>query len=79
MWSNVCNIRYLKLITAMPKVSKKNVIKVKCDVNFNRYAVVDDIFYVKLLQILNCFAVKNLSEDEVELSRNLISCRAAPN
>ena len=63
----------------MPKVSKKNVIKVKCGVNFNRYAVVDDIFYAKLLQILNCFAVKNLCENEVELSSNLISCGAAPN
>jgi len=42
----------------MPKVSKKNVSEVKCSVNFNRFAVVDVIFQVKFLQILNCFAVK---------------------
>jgi len=50
----------MKTITTMPKVSKKNVVVFKCRVNFNRIAVVDVIFFVKVLQTLNCFAVKRV-------------------
>jgi len=32
------------------------------EINFNRYAVVDVIFYVKFLQTLNCFAVKRVGQ-----------------
>ncbi|MCH7722331.1 MAG: hypothetical protein IIA49_02740 [Bacteroidetes bacterium] len=51
----------MKIITLMPKVSKENVVAFNCNVNFNRLAVVDFIFYAKFLQTLNCFAVKRVS------------------
>ena len=41
----------------MPKVSKKKVVNLNCNVNFNRLAVVILVFDVKFLQTLNCFAV----------------------
>ena len=59
-WSNVCKKRYMEIITALLKVSKKNVVILNCRVIFNRFAVVDVIFSAKILQTLNCFAVKSL-------------------